>query len=111
MKRHTLVLTLIASTSLALTAAEDPNPTSSVNPSPSATPDGGGPRCTLNSDSVEVHTYYGTRKTLTEKVSQMPFDLSERRVFLQATQRGKTDSALTDVKLFERQKDGSLAIT
>ena len=111
MKKHILVVTIIAGASLAAMAAENSSPSPSLAPSPSATPDGGGPRCTHNAASVEVHTFYGSKETLTEKVAKMPVDLSERRVFLQITQSGRTDSAMTDVKLFEQQKDGGFAIT
>ncbi|MFL6536551.1 MAG: hypothetical protein ACJ8JD_00010 [Chthoniobacterales bacterium] len=48
---------------------------------------------------------------MTEKVTQMPVDLSERRVFLQVTQSARDEGAKTDVKVFEKQKDGSFAIT
>jgi hypothetical protein len=69
-------------------------------------------RCTQSSASVEVHTFYGSKDTVKEKVVHMPADLSQRRVFLQVTQSGRQDGPKkTDVKLFEKQKDGSLAIT
>jgi hypothetical protein len=112
MKKHILVVTLITGAYLAVTAAEDPYPSPSLTPSPTATPGGGGPRCTVNSASVEVHTFYGSKEVLTEKIANMPGDLSERRVFLQLTQSGRKDGAMTmtDVKLFE-EKDGGFAIT
>lgn len=113
MKKHYLVVTLLAGAALAVVAAEYPSPSPSVAPSPTVPPDGGGPRCTLNSASVEVHTFYGTKEIVAEKIDKMPGDLSERRVFLQVTQSGRKEGAMTttDVKLFEGQKDGSLAIT
>jgi hypothetical protein len=70
-----------------------------------------GQRCTQNSASVEVHTFYGSKEIVAEKVDKMPVDLSERRVFLQTTQSGRADDAKTDVKMFEKQDDGSFAIT
>ena len=111
MKKHYLVVTLLAGASLVVAAAEDPSPSPSLAPSPSATPDGGGPRCSQNSASVEVHSFYGSKEIVTEKVANLPVDLSERRVFLQITQSGRTDGAMIGVKLFEQQKDGSFAIT
>lgn len=107
MKKNTLTLTVITSVLVGIASAQTPSP----NPSPSVPMDGGGPRCTLNSASVEVHTFYGTKEIVTEKVAKMPADLSERRVFLQITQSGREDGAKTDVKIFEKQKDGSFGIT
>jgi hypothetical protein len=109
MKKHILVVTLIAGASLAVTAAEDPSPSPSLSPSPSATPKG--TRCEQSSASVEVHSFYGSKEIVTEKVATLPIDLSERRVFLQITQSGRTGGGMTDVKLFEWQKDGSFAVT
>jgi hypothetical protein len=102
---------VIAGASLAVASAESPSPSPSLTPSPTAAPDWGGPRCTLYAASVEVHTFYGSKEIVTEKVANMPVDLSERRVFLQVTQSGREDGAKTDVKVFEKQKDGSFAIT
>jgi hypothetical protein len=68
-------------------------------------------RCTQNSASVEEHSFYGSKEIVTEKVAKMPVDLSERRVFLQITQSGRADGAKADVKMFEKQDDGSFAIT
>lgn len=58
-----------------------------------------------------MHSFYGIKKTVTEKVTDLPANLSERRVFLQITQSGKTDKPPTDVKLFEQQKDGGFTVT
>lgn len=101
MKKHILVVILIAGASLAVASAESPLPT----PSPTDT------RCPENSVSVEVHTFYGKKETVTEKVANLPVNLSDRRVFLQITQSGRTDGANTAVKLFEQQKDGSFTVT
>jgi hypothetical protein len=107
MKKHTLTLAVIASALLGIASAQTPSP----NPSSSVPLDGGGPRCELNSSSVEVHTFYGSKEIVAEKVAKMPVDLSERRVFLQVTQSGREHGAKTDVKVFEKQKDGSFGVT
>src|SRR3954451_15403343 len=105
MKKHILVITLFGAASLGVAPAQSPTP----SPSPSATPMG--IHCEQNSASVEVHIFYGSKEIVTEKVANLPNDLSARRVFLQITQSGKTDSPPIAVKLFEQQKDGSFAIT
>ncbi|MEP6810056.1 MAG: hypothetical protein ABI992_07415 [Chthoniobacterales bacterium] len=104
MNKHILVMTLFAGASLAVAPAQSPTP----SPTPSATPMN---RCEQNSTSVEVHIFYGSKEIVTEKVANLPSDLSERRVFLQITQSGKTDNPPIEVKLFEQQKDGGFAIT
>lgn len=104
MKKHILVVTLIAGASLAVTAAEDPSP----SPSPTATPD---LRCPVNSASVEAHAFYGSKETVAGKVADLSVNLSERRVFVQLTTSGRTDDANTDVKLFVQQGDGSFKVT
>jgi hypothetical protein len=101
MKKHILVVILIAGASLAVASAESPSPTAS----PMDT------RCPENSVSVEVHSFYGKKETVTEKVANLPVNFPERRVFLQITQSGRTDGANTAVKLFEQQKDGSFTVT
>jgi hypothetical protein len=103
MKNHILVVTLIAGASLAVTSAEDPSPSPSATASP-------GTRCPVSSASVEVHSFYGSKKTVTGNVADLPVTLSERRVFLQITQSGRTDGANTAVKLFEQQGDGSFTV-
>jgi hypothetical protein len=108
MKKHILVVTLIAGASLAVAAAEDPSPSPSPSPSPTATPN---LRCPQSSASVEVHGFYGSKETVTRKVAELPGNLSDRRVFLQLTKSGRTDGANTDVKLFEQQGDGSFTVT
>ena len=118
MKKHILVFILIAGASLVIAAAEDPSPTPYVTPSPTPYvtpspkpgPSIGPTRCPESSASVEVHIFYGKVKTVADKVADLPVKLSERRVFVQVTQDGRTGSAKTSVKLFE-QKDGRFMIT
>jgi len=109
MKRHTLIVTLIASASLAVAAAENPSPSPTPAPSPTVTL--GRPRCPQSSSDVELYGFYGKKETVIEKVTTLPVNLAERRVFVQITQSGRTDGAQTDVKLFEQEKDDSFRVT
>ena len=106
MKKHTLIVTLIASGSLAVAAAENPSP----SPTPAVSPTVG-PKCPQSSSDVELYGFYGKKETVIEKVTTLPMNLAERRVFVQITQSGRTDGAQTDVKLFEQQQDGSFRVT
>jgi hypothetical protein len=104
MKKHILIVTLIAGASLAFASAEDPSP----SPVPVASP--GPTRCPQSSANVEVHSFYGSKKTVADEVADLPVNLSERRVFIQITQSGRTKSANTSVKLFEQQ-NGEFTVT
>ena len=69
-------------------------------------------RCTQSSASVEVHTFYGSKDTVKEKSStcQRTFlNVGYSSKLLRAA--GRTAPRRADVKLFEKQKDGSLPIT
>ena len=124
MKKHILVVTLIAGASLAVAAAESPSPSPYVTPSPSEsvtplaspsvspspTPSVGPTKCPQSSANVEVHSFYGSKKTVADEVADLPVNLSERRVFIQITQSGRTKSANTSVKLFEQQ-NGKFIVT
>ena len=105
MKRHTLIVTLIASTSLAVAAAENPSPTPTPAPSATATP--GGPRCQQMSWSPELYGFYGKKETVIDKLALIPTPISEHRVVVQITQGHATG----DVRLFEQQKDGTFTVT
>ena len=87
-------------------SAYDPEPTESPTPTPTATPItlGG---CNRSSWNPELYRLYGAIDTIVEKLSKIPADLSGRRVFLQVTQG---DSS-ADIKLYERQKDGTFTVT
>jgi|ERR1043166_4100837 hypothetical protein len=111
MKNTPLIVTIIASALLTVALAESPLPSPTLAPAPSKPMDAGGPRCTQYSASVEVHTFYGSKEVLTEKLANMPVDLSQRRVFLQITQSPREKGAKTNVKLFEKQTDGGFGIT
>jgi hypothetical protein len=110
MKKYTLMITLIAAVSVGGGFAADPTYSAKPSASPSATADGGGGRCNRSSASVEVHGFFGTKETVTEKVATLPVNLLERRVFLQVTQSSGTN-AKTVVKLFEQKEDSSYAVT
>src|SRR6478672_11491005 len=104
MKRHTLIVTLIASGSLAVAAAENPSPSPTLAPSP-ASPRG--PRCQQKSWSPELYGFYGKKQTIIDKLAQIPTPISEHRVVVQITQGDATG----DVRLFEQQKDGTFTVT
>jgi len=104
MKRHTLIVTLIASGSLAVAAAENPSPSPTLAPSPTASP---GPRCQQMSWSPELYGFYGKKQTVIDKLAQIPTPISEHRVVVQITQGHATG----DVRLFEQQKDGTFTVT
>src|SRR5512133_1347791 len=74
MKRHTLIVTLIASGSLAVAAAENPSPSPTLAPSPAASP---GPRCPQSSSDVELYGFYGKKETVIQKVTTLPVNLAE----------------------------------
>lgn len=109
MNKHILPIILIAAGTLGAASAYDPTPSAS----PSATVGGGGTRCEQNSSSVEVHTFYGSKEIVGEKVADLPANLSERRVFLQVTQGGRKNGALTatEVKLFVAKEGGGFTVT
>ena len=103
MKRHTLIVTLIVSASLAVAAAENPSPT--PTPTPTATPRV--PRCQQMSWSPELYGFYGKKQTVIDKLAQIPTPISEHRIVVQITQGDATG----DVRLFEQQKDGTFTVT
>jgi len=103
MKSHTLIVTLIASASLALGVTESPSP----SVSPTGTPSGGGPRCQQMSWSPELYGFYGKKQTVIDKLAQIPTPISEHRIVVQITQGDATG----DVRLFEQQKDGTFTVT
>jgi hypothetical protein len=99
MKRHILVVTLITAASIRVCFCQSPTPTPP------------GAVCQRSSSDVELYGFYGTKEILAERVANVPMNLSERRQFLQITQSGRTDGAKADVKLFEKQTDGSFTVT
>jgi len=96
MKKHTLIVTLIAAALVGGALAD--------TPSPAASP---GPRCRASSWDPGLYSFYGAKDTIVEKLASIPAKLSERRVFVQVTQG---DSS-ADVKLYEQQKDGTFTVT
>jgi len=97
MKKHALIVTLIAAASLggASVYAQSPSPTPKVL------------SCLNSSWSPELYSFYGAKDTIVGKFANVPAKLSERRVFLQVTQ----GDSRADVKLYERQKDGTFTVT
>src|SRR5215467_4553044 len=98
MKKHTLVVTLIAATVLD-GAFADPAPTEAGG--------GTGGKCKYSSWNPELYSFYGAKDAIVRKLANIPRKLSERRVFLQVTQG---DSS-ADVKLYEQQENGTFTVT
>jgi hypothetical protein len=63
--------------------------------------------CNYSSWNPELYCFYGAKDKIAEKLANIPAKLSERRVFLQVTQ----GDSRADVKLYERQKDGTFTVT
>jgi hypothetical protein len=101
MKKHTLILTLIAAALLgaALAYAQSPSPSATASPT--------GRECKAASWNPELYSFYGAKDVIVEKLANIPANLSERRVFLQVTQ----GDSRADVKLYERQEDGTFTVT
>jgi len=98
MKRHTLVVTLIAAALVGGASASDlPSPSPSGPPYP----------CKASSWDPGLYTFYGKKETIVEKLANIQAKLSERRVFVQVTQG---DSS-ADVKLYEQQENGTFTVT
>lgn len=88
MKKHTLIVILMAAALLGGTSAN-------------------AQLCATSSWNPELYNLYGDKATTVEKLSKLPLKLSERRVFLQIAQG---DSSAT-IKLFEKEKDGKFTVT
>ena len=99
MKKHTLVVAIVAVASIRVCFCQSPPSLSPLR------------TCELSSSDVELYGFYGTKKIVAKRVADVPMNLSERRQFLQITQSGRADGATTEVKLFEKQKDGSFGVT
>jgi hypothetical protein len=96
MNRYILIFALVAVLSCPVGFCQSPSPTASM-----------GPVCELSSRDVEVYGFYGTKEIVAKRVANLPVNLSDRRLFLQITQSGRTDGEKIQVKLFEKQKNGS----
>jgi hypothetical protein len=102
MKNYTLIVTVITAALIRVCLCQSPSP----SPTASFTV------CQQSSRDVEVYGFYGSKEIVLERVGNVPVNVSERRLFLQITQSGRTVGAKIDVKLFEKQQDGSkFAIT
>jgi hypothetical protein len=93
MKKHVLIMTMISAGLVGNVSAVEPSPTPMT--------------CNRASWTPELYSLYGDKEAVAEKLAKIPATLSERRVFLQVTQG---DSS-ADVKLFEREKDGTFTVT
>ena len=110
MKKHTLIVTLIAAALLGKASAYDPEPTQTPTPTPTPIVMGG---CHKASWNPELYSFYGAKGTILKKIAQIPTKLSERRVFLQVTQGDSSAvrPSTVDIKLYEQQEDGTYTVT
>src|SRR5437660_1253164 len=99
MKKHTLIVTLIAAALFIGMSAY-----SQSTPTPTPETKGG---CNNSSWNTELYGFCGAKPAMIEKIARIPVNLSERRVFIQITQ----GSSSGEVKLYERQKDGKSTVT
>ncbi len=63
--------------------------------------------CFLSGWTPELYSFYGSKETIHGRLAAIKDRLTDRRLFLQLNQ-GKEGG---EVDLFERQEDGSLAVT
>jgi hypothetical protein len=105
MKIHKLFVVIAAAGLIGICSCQSPSPY------PCTPFVGHGPYCPKSSKDVELYGSYGTREIVKNRVAKIPMNLSERRLFIQITQSGRTNGATTDVKMFEKQRDGSFAVT
>ncbi len=99
--------TLIASITvtiglLAPAVANSPSP--GETPTPTPTIMGG---CNHAGWNTEIYRFCGARESMIERVSNLPPEIVQRRVFAQITQG---DSG-AEIKLYERQASGSFKVT
>jgi len=98
MKNYVLVLTLAAASLGGASAYAQSTPT----PTPPK-----GTQCKLASSHTELYGFCGTKKGIIDKIPTLPIQLSDRRVFVQLTQGASGG----EVKLFERQDNGTFKVT
>src|SRR5947207_12832841 len=99
MKKHILVVTLIAAALFIVISAY-----AQSTPTPTPTSKGG---CLNASWNTELYGFCGAKPAILEKIARIPVKLSERRVFIQTTQ----GSSSGEMKLYDRQQDGKSTVT
>lgn len=73
-------------------------------PTPEPTIKGG---CNVSSWNAEMYGFYGKKNSVIDKLSYIHGNLAERRVFVQVTE----GNSIGQVRLYEREKDGTFTIT
>jgi hypothetical protein len=63
--------------------------------------------CRQQSRNTELYGFCGAKDTMLEKLASLPAEIVKRRVFIQITQ----GSSSGEVKLYERQKEGTFTVT
>jgi hypothetical protein len=102
MKNYILVITIITAGLIRVCFCQSPTPSATVEEKSV---------CQHASRDVELYGFYGTKEIVRKRVASVPMKLSDRRQFLQITQGGRTEGGKADVKLFEKQNDGSFTVT
>jgi hypothetical protein len=100
MKKHPLILTVIASALFMGTSAY-PQSTPTPTPTPGSKWD-----CAASSQNTELYGFCGKKDSVAEKVAGLPTEIVQRRVFVQITQ-----AKGGEVKLFERKENNKFTVT
>jgi hypothetical protein len=100
MKKDTRIAILLAAALLGGAPVNAQNPTPTISPIM-------GRDCTQQSQNTEFYGFCGAKAVTLEKVEGLPTEIVKRRVFIQITQ----GSSSGEVKLYERQKDGTFTVT
>ncbi len=102
MKKHTLILTVIAAASLSGASIYAQSPSPSPSGSPILMWD-----CANSSQNTELYGFCGKKDSVAEKVAGLPTEIVNRRVFVQITQGSKGG----EVKLFVRKDNNKFTVT
>jgi hypothetical protein len=101
MKKHTLILTVLAAALfIGRSASSQSTPTPTTSPADKD-------QCMQSSWNTEIYAFCGDKAAMIKNIENLPVQLSKRRVFLQIT-RGDSKG---EVKLYERQENGKFNVT
>jgi len=98
MKKHPLIVILLAAAFVCGVSGQTPSPFSTPNKDT---------KCNKAQWDPQEYRLYGAKESIIEKLANIPSKFSERRLFVEITQG---DSS-AHVKLYERQQDGTFTVT
>jgi len=98
MKKHPLIVTLLAAALVGGASGQTASPTPTPNKDT---------KCNTAQWDPQEYRLYGAQDSIIEKLANIPAKFSDRRVFVEITQG---DSS-AHVKLYERQQDGEFTVT